>query len=65
MTDRDALELLNMFTTAVQIAKARNQYESHLKINEAILIEWLKKAYPSKKDSINFALLAKNILSNQ
>ncbi len=65
MTDKDALELLNMFVTAAQIAKARNKYEYHLKINEAILVEWLKKAYPSKKDSINFAALAKNILASK
>ena len=27
MTDKDALELLNMFTTAAQIAKSRNKFE--------------------------------------
>ena len=34
MTDKDALELLNMFTTAAQIAKSRNKFEYTLNLNE-------------------------------
>lgn len=64
MTDKDALELLNMFTTAAQIAKSRNKYEYHLKMDEAVLIELLKKAFPSMHRNINIASIAKNILNN-
>ena len=34
MTDKEALELLNMFTTAAQIAKSRNKFEYTLNLNE-------------------------------
>lgn len=63
MTDKDALELLNMFTTAAQIAKSRNKREFHLKMTEATLIELLKKAFPAKRNDVNFANIAKSILS--
>ena len=62
MTDKDALELLNMFTTAAQIAKAKNQHEFHLEINETILTEILKKAFPSMQNNINIENIAKKIL---
>lgn len=65
MTDKDALELLNMFTTAAQIAKSKNKYEFHLKMSEAALIELLKRAFPSLQNNINISNIAKNILSNQ
>lgn len=65
MTDRDALELLNMFTTAAQIAKSRNRYEYHLKMDESTLIELLKKAFPSLKNNVNIANIAKSILENK
>lgn len=58
MSYKDALELLNMFTMAAQIAKSKNKYEVHLDIDEATLAELLKKAFPSlknKKDVINIA----------
>lgn len=64
MTDKDALELLNMFTTAAQIAKTRNKYEYHLKMDEAALIELLKKAFPSLRNNTNIASIAKNILND-
>ncbi len=63
MTDKDALELLNMFTTAAQIAKSRNKFEFHLNMQEAVLSELLKKAFPNLKDDINIKNLAKNILN--
>lgn len=64
MTDKDALELLNMFTTAAQIAKSRNAHEFRLKMNEAVLVELLKKAFPAMKNDANIANLAKNILNS-
>lgn len=62
MTDKDALELLNMFTTAAQLAKSRNKQEFSLEMNEAILIELLKKAFPAVKNDITLINIAKNIL---
>ncbi len=64
MTDKDALELLNMFTTAAQIAKSRNKVEYNLKMNEAMLTELLKKAFPSLADNINTLNIAKKILKD-
>lgn len=64
MTDKDALELLNMFTTAAQLAKSRNTYEFHLKMNETILVELLKKAFPAMKNNVNIVNIAKNILNS-
>lgn len=64
MTDKEALELLNMFTTAAQIAKSKNKQEFHLNVNESILVEWLKKAYPTLNDDINVMNIAKKILKN-
>lgn len=63
MNDKEALELQNMFTTAAQIAKARNQYEYNLKIQEAVFIEMFKKAFPAMRDNINLINIAKNIYS--
>lgn len=62
MTDKEALELLNMFTTAAQIAKSKNKHEFHLKMSEAVLVELLKKAFPSLKNNINTVSIAKKIL---
>lgn len=62
MTDKDALELLNMFITAAQIAKAQNKVEYNLKMNEVNLTELLKKAFPSLRNDINVANIVKNIL---
>lgn len=63
MTDKEALELLNMFTTAAQIAKSRNKVEYNLKMNEVTLTELLKKAFPSLRDNINISSIVKNILN--
>lgn len=62
MTDKDALELLNMFITAAQIAKAQNKVEYNLKMNEVTLTELLKKAFPSLRNDTNVANIVKNIL---
>ncbi len=64
MTDKDALELLNMFTIAAQIAKSRNTREYRLKMSEAALIELLKKAFPAMKNDVKIVNIAKNILNN-
>lgn len=64
MTDKDVLELLNMFTTAAQIAKSRNKYEYNLKMDEVMLAELLKKAFPALSGNINLKNIAKNILNN-
>lgn len=50
MIDRDALELLNIFTMAAQLAKAENKYEHHRKIDEYELAEIMKKAFPKLSD---------------
>lgn len=65
MTSKDALELLNMFTTAAQLAKARNKHEYKLKMDEVILTELLKKAFPTLKNDINITNLAKSILQDK
>lgn len=64
MTDKDALELLNMFTTAAQLAKTKNTHEFHLKMNETVLVELLKKAFPAMKNNVNIVNIAKNILNS-
>lgn len=64
MTDKDALELLNMFTTAAQLAKSRNTHEFCLKMNETVLAELLKKAFPAMKNNVNIMNIAKNILNS-
>lgn len=64
MTDKDVLELLNMFTTAAQIAKSRNKVEYNLKMDEALLIELLKKTFPAMRNNINLKNIAKHILNN-
>ncbi len=63
MTDKDVLELLNMFTTAVQIAKSRNKHEYNINLNEAMLNELFKKAFPSMQNDINRQSIIKKILS--
>ncbi len=62
MTDKDALELLNMFTIAAQIAKSKNKVEYHLKMDEDVLTELLKKAFPALKNNINLSNIVKDIL---
>ncbi len=58
MNYKDALELQNMFTTAAQIAKARNKNECNFQIQEDVFIEFFKKAFPTLKNNVD---IAKNI----
>lgn len=64
MIDREALELLNMFTMAAQLAKAENKYEYHLEIDEYELAEIMKKAFPKLSDEEALEL-ARDDLKNQ
>lgn len=64
MKDKDALELLNMFTTAAQIAKSKNTQEFQLKMDEAALVELLKRAFPAMKNNVNIMNIAKSILNS-
>lgn len=64
MTDKDVLELLNMFTTAAQIAKAKNTVEYKLEMDEFALAELLKKAFPSISGNTDVLNMARNILKN-
>ncbi len=52
-----------MFTTAAQIAKSRNKYEYNINLNEAMLNELFKKAFPSMQNDINRQSVIKKILS--
>lgn len=62
MSYKDALELLNMFILATQNAKSKNKVDLDYKIDESMLVEFLKKAYPNQKDSSEILKLAKSIL---
>ncbi len=64
MNDKDALELLNMFTTAAQIAKSRNKFEYTLNLNENDLNELFKKAFPFMEDNVRKQCIIKNLLAN-
>lgn len=64
MTNIDVLKLLNMYTEAAQIAKAKNKYECHFDIDETTLVELLQKAFPSIVDKANLKNLAKSILQD-
>ena len=64
MADIDVLKLLNMYTEAAQIAKAKNKYEYHFDMDETTLIELLQKAFPSIVDKANLENLAKSILQD-
>ena len=55
MTSKDALELLNMFTVATQIAKSKNKVESKFEITETALSNLLKEAFPKLKNANQLA----------
>lgn len=61
MTSKDALELLNMFTEATQIARKQNKFECKWELDETTLANLLKKAFPKIKDANK---MAKRILEN-
>lgn len=50
MIYKDILELQNLFTKALLIARAENKYEHHRKIDEYELAEIMKKAFPKLSD---------------
>ena len=63
MTDKDVVELQNIFTTAAQIAKSKDKINYVLKMDEDTLIGYLKQAFPKLKDKDKITYLAKTILN--
>lgn len=61
MTSKDALELLNMFTEATQIARKQNKFECKWEVDETTFANLLKKAFPKIEDANK---MAKRILEN-
>lgn len=51
--NNNALQMLNMFKTATQIAQARNVYEFRYHVQRAALLELFKKAFPYIQDETN------------
>ena len=51
--DKEALQMLNMFMTATQIAKSRNVFEFRYHIQRVALLELFKKAFPYIQDEAN------------
>lgn len=49
-----------MITIAAKIAESRNKYEYHLKMDEATLIEFLKKVFLHWKTMLISLVLQKN-----
>lgn len=64
MTNKDSLELLNMFIQATQIAKSRDKIDFHLNITASELAKLLKKAFPKMTNEDNNLNLAKKILQS-
>ena len=44
--DKEALQMLNMFMTATQMAKSRNAFEFRYHVQRTALLELFKKAFP-------------------
>ena len=51
--DKDALQILNMFMTATQMAKSRNVIEFRYHVQRAALLELFKKAFPFIQNEAN------------
>lgn len=51
--DKEALQMLNMFMTATQMAKSRNAIEFHYHVQRAALLELFKKAFPYIQNETN------------
>lgn len=51
--DKEALQMLNMFMTATQMAKSRNAFEYHYHVQRAALLELFKKAFPFIQNEAN------------
>ncbi len=62
MDYKDALELQILFTIAAQRAKEKNKIEINYKLDEAVLVEYLKKAYPNLKSTDAIIKLAQTII---
>ena len=62
MDYKDALELQIMFTIAAQKAKESNKIEIDYQLDEAVLVDFLKKAYPNLKSSDEITKLAQAII---
>lgn len=63
MCNNETLEILNIFTKAVNVAKARNTKEFTCEITESVALEMLKQAFPKNKNLINSLAITKNILN--
>ena len=62
--DKEALQILNMFLTATQIAKSKNVHEFKYHIQRTALLELFKKAFPFVKDETNLLNIVDIALSN-
>ena len=51
--DKEALQMLNMFMTATQMAKSRNVFEFRYNVQRAALLELFKKAFPFIQNEAN------------
>ena len=51
--DKEALQMLNMFMTATQLAKSRNAVEFHYHVQRATLLELFKRAFPFVQNEAN------------
>ena len=57
------IELQNMFTKAVNIAKKENKYEYNEEITDEMFCEYLKQAYPSITKNKNSKSIIQRLLS--
>jgi len=51
--DKEALQILNMFMTATQVAKSQDNVKSEYNVQRTTLIELFKKAFPYLKNNKN------------
>lgn len=65
MIDNNAIELLNMFSRAARIAQAKNKPSVEEEVNDALLVEYFKKAFPHLRNNINILGLLKIINYNE
>ncbi len=65
MIDNNAIELLNMFSRAARIAQAKNKPSVEEEVNDVLLAEYFKKAFPHLRNNINILGLLKIINYNE
>ncbi len=65
MIDNNAIELLNMFSRAARIAQAKNKPSVEEEVNDVLLAEYFKKAFPHLRNNINILGLLKIISYNE